>query len=86
MNSILAELYYMFCTPSENAELEQLVEDNHRRLIDALEKPERRLVLQIIDAKDQIKETATVDSFVAGFKLACRLCNELFCVEEHSLD
>ena len=43
----------------------------------ALEKPERRLVLQIIDAKDQIAENRSIDSFIAGFRLAWRLNNEL---------
>ncbi len=46
-------------------------------LIAALEKPERRLVLQIIDAKDQIAEDRSIDSFIAGFRLAWRLSNEL---------
>ena len=77
MNSILAEMYFLFHSPSKNAQLEQLVEDNHKQLIEALSKPERRLVLEIIDAKDQMAETASIDSFSAGFELACRLCNEL---------
>ena len=42
-----------------------------------LDKPERRLVLQIIDAKDQIAEDRSIDSFIAGFRLAWRLSNEL---------
>ena len=51
----------------------------HQALIAALEKPERRLVLQIIDAKDQIAiaEDRSIDSFIAGFRLAWRLSNEL---------
>lgn len=77
MNSILAEMYFLFHTPNKNKQLEQLVEDNHKQLIESLAKPERRLVLEIIDAKDQMAETASIDSFSAGFELACRLCNEL---------
>lgn len=77
MNSILAEIYDLFHTPSRNVALEQRVEDNRKRLIEVLGKPERRLVLEIIDAKDQMTETASIDSFSAGFELACRLCNEL---------
>ena len=77
MNSILTELYLLFHVPSKNMALEQRVEDNHKQLREALEKPERRLVLEIIDAKDQMAETASIESFAAGFELACRLCNEL---------
>ena len=53
------------------------IEDCHQALIAALKKPERRLVLQIIDAKDQIAENRSIDSFIAGFRLAWRLSNEL---------
>lgn len=42
-----------------------------------MEKPERKLVLKIIDAKDQIAEALSLDSFISGFELAWRLSNEL---------
>ena len=81
MNSILEALYHLLYTPSKNKELEQMVEENHQQLINALEKPERRLVLQIIDAKDQMAETASINSFAVGFELACQLCNELIRIQ-----
>ena len=46
-------------------------------MIAALEKPERRLVLRIIDAQDSIREQTSLDSFMAGFELAWRLSAEL---------
>lgn len=49
----------------------------HKALIAALEKPERRLVLRIIDAQDSIREQTSLDSFIAGFELAWRLSAEL---------
>ena len=48
-----------------------------KALIAALEKPERRLVLRIIDAQDSIREQTSLDSFMAGFELAWRLSIEL---------
>ena len=55
-------------------------------LIERLEKPERKLVLQIIDCKDQIAEDLSIDSFIAGFRLAMRLSQELNIYEkEHPL-
>ena len=46
-------------------------------LSEVLGKPERRLVLQIIDAKDRIAEDTSIDSFIAGFELAWKLSMEL---------
>ena len=53
------------------------MEKCHKALIAALEKPERRLVLRIIDAQDSIREQTSLDSFMAGFELAWRLSIEL---------
>ena len=77
MNEQLKALYDYFYEPLPAVRLKQEIEDCHQALIAALEKPERRLVLQIIDAKDQIAEDRSIDSFIAGFRLAWRLSNEL---------
>ena len=77
MNEQLKALYDCFYEPLPVARLKQEIEDCHQALIAALDKPERRLVLQIIDAKDQIAEDKSIDSFIAGFCLAWRLSNEL---------
>lgn len=49
----------------------------HQALSKVLGKLERRLVLQIIDAKDRIAEETSIDSFIAGFELAWKLSVEL---------
>ena len=77
-NKLLKELYDHFYTRPELDEQENEVEECHRALIAALEKPERKLVLRIIDAQDYIKTETSVDSFIAGFELAWRLFNELY--------
>lgn len=77
MNEQLKALYDCFYEPLPAIRQKQEIEDCHQVLIAALEKPERRLVLQIIDAKDQIAEDRSIDSFIAGFRLAWRLSNEL---------
>ena len=77
MNELLKALYDNFYVPLPETELKNEIEDCHRQLIEALDKPERRLVLQIIDDKDQIAENRSIDSFIAGFRLAWRLSNEL---------
>lgn len=77
MNELLKKLYDNFYIPLEPTTLRQEIETCHQALIDRLEKPERKLVLQIIDNKDQIAENLSVDSFICGFKLAWQLATEL---------
>ena len=76
-NKLLKGLYDCFYTPPELSEQENEVEECHKALIAALEKPERKLGLRIIDAQDFIIELTSLDSFIAGFELAWRLSIEL---------
>ena len=78
MNELLKALYDNFYEPLPETELKKEIEDCHRQLIEALDKPERRLVLQIIDDKDQIAEDRSIDSFIAGFRLAWQVVTELY--------
>ena len=82
MNELLKALYDNFYEPLPETELKREIENCHQKLIDALDKPERRLVLQIIDDKDQIAENRSIDSFIAGFRLAWQLGNELKAYEK----
>ena len=66
-----------FYTPPELSAQKQEIEECHRALSGVLGKSERRLVLQIIDAKDRIAEDTSIDSFIAGFELAWKLSIEL---------
>ena len=56
---------------------EQEIETCHQQLIERLDKPERKLVLRIMDAQGLIAEERSVDSFLCGFKLAWELAYEL---------
>lgn len=76
-NKLLNDLYDCFYTPPTLSSEHQEVEECHQALIKALEKPERRLVLQIIDAKDHIIADTSIDSFISGFRLAWKLFTEL---------
>ena len=77
MYKLLKNLYDCFYILQELPAQKQEIEECHQALIDALDKPERRLVLQIIDAKDRIVEDTSIDSFISGFELAWRLSAEL---------
>ena len=72
MNELPKALYDTFYEKQPAASLKAEVEKCHQKLIERLGKPERRLVLQIIDCKDQI----------AGFSLAMRLSQELNIYDE----
>lgn len=86
MNELLKDLYDCFYTPLELPEQKQENEECHQALIEVLEKPERRLVLQIIDIKGRIVEDTSIDSFISGFELAWQLSMELNQYEkEHSV-
>ena len=74
---LLRALYDCFYTRPRFDEQENEVEECHKALIEALAKPERKLVLGIIDAQDSIREQTSLDSFIAGFELAWRLSAEL---------
>ena len=77
MHDTLKLLYDRFYTPLPMEEAEQEIETCHQQLIERLEKPERKLVLRIMDAQGLIAEERFVDSFICGFRLAWELANEL---------
>ena len=77
MNKLLKNLYECFYIPPELPAQKQELEECHPARINVLDKPERRLVLQIIDAKDRIVEDTSIDSFISGFELAWQLSMEL---------
>ena len=77
MNEMLNALYDNFYEKLPATQLKAEIECCHQELIEKLSKPERKLVLQIIDCKDQITEDLSIDSFIAGFRLAWKLNQEL---------
>ena len=85
MHDTLKRLYDRFYTPVPMEEAEQEIETCHRQLIERLEKPERKLVLRIIDAQNLSAEQRSVDSFLCGFQLAWELAYELnhFEIDRH---
>lgn len=64
-------------TPSSHDRDRQEIEQYHRLLIERLDKPERKMVLRIIDAGDRIANELSLDSFICGFLLAWEMTSEL---------
>ena len=77
MNELLKALYDSFYEKLPATQLKAEIERCHQELIEKLDKPERKLILQIIDCKDQTAEDLSIDSFIAGIRLAWKLSQEL---------
>ena len=77
MGEFMKALYDGFYTPEKDAEKEREINECHQQLIEVLEKPERKLVLRIMDNKDYITEELSMDSFEAGFCMAWKLFIEI---------
>lgn len=69
MNKTLTALYDSFYTPPQAADTRAEIKAIHKQLILKLDKPERRLVLRLIDAKTvwQRRHPWTVPSAVFGW-------------------
>ncbi|MDD2956240.1 MAG: hypothetical protein PHD67_07985 [Oscillospiraceae bacterium] len=81
MQNILDELYNQYCRTTPQPQAQKEIEECHQTLIRSLVKPERKLVLRIIDNKDFIAGARARESFACGFWLAWRLFSQL-----HSYD
>ena len=86
MNELLYELYEKFYTPLTMTKQKVEIYECHHNLVDMLDKPERKLLLTIMDCKNEIADELAFDSFVCGFKLALKLSTELNHYEELPLD
>lgn len=77
MQNTLDKLYDQYNRFTPNVETLQEIEAAHQALIRSLEKPERKLVLRIIDGKDLIAGSHARESFACGFWIAWRLFSQL---------
>ena len=85
MNEQLKALYDCFYKPLPATELTKKVKDCQQALMETLDKPERLMVIQIMDIKDQIAEDSSIDSFITGLRLGWQLSNELNMYEKTRL-
>ncbi|TEB17515.1 hypothetical protein Psfp_00387 [Pelotomaculum sp. FP] len=77
MNNVPKEPHDYFYCEQENTPQARRIETNHRLLIQRLSKRNRKLVLRIIDDKDQICTNVSLDSFTCGFRLAWQIANQI---------
>lgn len=61
----------------EHIELEEEIEQTRQEVRDYLGQPERRKLMQLVDAQNLLREKISLASFIAGFKLAQEIAKEL---------
>lgn len=86
MNELLYELYDKLYTPLAVSKQRAEIYHCHHKLIEVLDKPERKLLLTIMDRKDEIADELAFDSFICGFKLALQFSAALRLYEETPLE
>ena len=76
MYDTLRELHRKFWKELPKPEVERQYDEAFQELMRRLEKPERKLVLRLLDTRGLLAEKATFDSFACGFRLALELTTE----------
>lgn len=76
MYDTLRELHRKFWKELPVPEVERQYDEAFRGLMRRLEKPERKLVLRLLDTRGLLAENAAFDSFACGFRLALELTTE----------
>lgn len=77
MNELLKSLYGNYYKELPLKQMKAEVNRCHKMLVEWLQKPERRLVLQIMDSQDAIADRLSMGGFFVGFHLAWKQNNEL---------
>ncbi len=77
MNDYMQALHQRFFREPEFADVREEIEELRQELRETLQKPERRKLLRLVDVQNLLREETSLASFMAGFKLAWGLAQEL---------
>ena len=77
MNDYMRALHQRFFREPDVSELEADIENTRQEVRDYLGQPERRKLMQLVDAQNLLREKISLASFIAGFKLAQEIAKEL---------
>ena len=77
MNDYMRALHQRFFREPECADVWEEIEALRQELRETLQKPERRKLLRLVDVQNLLREEISLASFMAGFKLAWGLAQEL---------
>ena len=77
MNDYMRALHQRFFREPDFSDLEEDIETTRQEVRDCLGQPERRKLMQLVDAQNLLREKISLASFIAGFKLAQEIAKEL---------
>ena len=77
MNDCMRALHQRFFREPDVSELEADIENTRQEVRDCLDKTQRRSLMHLVDSQNLLKEQISLASFIAGFKLAWGLAQEL---------
>ena len=78
MHDYMKALYHRFETSSERTTaLEKAANKTHRQLANRLKKPERKMLLRLVDLEAALRDQACLNSFMSGYRLAQGIQQEL---------
>ena len=70
--------YHRFETPSEQVvALEKAANKTHRQLANRLAKPEKKMLLRLVDLEAALRDQTCLNSFMSGYRLAQGIQQEL---------
>ena len=73
MGYYMSELYRRYFRATDFSELEEEIENTRQEVRDCLDQAQRRELMRLVDAQDQLKANLAQASFEAGFRLAMAL-------------
>lgn len=78
MHDYIKALYHRFEIPSEQmTTLEKAANKTHRQLANRLKKPEKKMLLRLVDLEAALQDQACLNSFMSGYRLAQGIQQEL---------
>lgn len=76
MGYYMSELYRRYFRAPDFSELKEEIEHTRQEVRDWLDQTQRRELMRLVDAQDQLKANLTQASFEAAFRLAMGLLRE----------
>lgn len=77
MGYYTSELYQRYFRAPDFCELKEEIEHARQEVRDCLNQVQRRTLMRLVDAQDQLKANLAQASFEAGFRLAMGLLREV---------
>lgn len=77
MTDYMMALHQQFFREPDSSDLEENIEQTRQEIRNCLDKMQRRKLMHLVDAQNQLREDISIASFIAGFKLAWGISKEL---------